>query len=294
MKALTRVFGFLVLAGLICSPVIAERNVKFTLSLAGSISSLNSDIFYSYEGITEDRWGEQITMNSQAESGTLLGGNIGAGLIFGGLEIYVGYNFSTGQQTGEVFFEIPSSIKWDDFASAQTETDLKMSQNNIEFGVAYHMNGSSVEPYLGAGISIISAQVEVPENIFFQDEYHGHMEWVYYHGYWWEEFTIDTHKVSIKEIEIQTENLNTIGFHVKGGVDIWVAQGVALFLEGKYTHANSELPIRIMATGTEVAGIQDQEVVIEYEDTREFIGQKEEPNISLGGMTALAGIKISF
>jgi len=296
MKGFLRALNLLLVLGLICSPVLAEKNVKFMLSLSGNVAG--PDVSYDYKYLTKDEWGEKVTLRSKMEKAVMFGGNLGAGLLFEehGIEIYANFNYSMNRQKGSAFFELPSIIEWKNWAGDEMEQRFKIAKNEVEIGASYHFEGYSVQPYVGAGITIVNASIEMPETVVFRDEYHGYVKEYYSWWYgWYDYFYVEDHKISIKEVETTQEKLNAAGIHIKGGINFWIQKSVALFLGVKYTSVNAELPVQISAEGTKIVEIdRDGNIYWDTNDDRVFAGNQDRFNVAFGGISALFGLKFKF
>lgn len=264
----------------------ADLNLKFNLKLGGAYLMPKVEYNYGWSRVYTD---ETMSLSSSLTSANPFGGTFGAGLSFmDNFEVYASYSFFKKTLAGDVSFALPSYYYWRNIATTKGTLDLEYKENITEFGFAYHLILENVSPYFGAGISLVSAKIEIPTTLNFIDRHEG--TWYYSWWYGWQ-FDFEKHVVDIDYVSVSEESLSTTGFHVKAGMNFLVTPNIGFFLEAKYLSAKANLPVRIDArsSGTEYWGTWS------YTDRRQFLADHtDEFQVDLGGFSTVFGIRIAF
>lgn len=290
MKIFKSFLAILLVIGLVAVSGSAA-DVKFNLKLGGSILGPNIGYDYGWEG-----WyaGEGMALSSSLKSGaSMFGGTIGVGLVYNDIELYTNFTFCPSRNlAGEIFFQLPSYSYWDKTAENSGPFNMAYKESIIELGVAYHFPLQGVKPYVGAGLSMVSGQIDLPETLIFTDRHQGtwYQYYSYWSGYYWV-FSLQRHEVDLDGVEVKKEPLSATGFHFKVGLSIPLAPNVEFFFEGKYVSAKSTIPIEIGANASGKHFLGDRS----YDDTRKFpaLDQEDFP-VDLGGLSGTVGVKIGF
>ena len=190
----------------------------------------------------------------------VLGFQLGVGFhVLKNIEIDMGFNYLS--KTLENFYamDFPNWQKLDDIAYAEKFANSKISEMMFNLGVNYYpLKNGRLQPFLGAGISYISAKMELLDDIFFVETF----------------FLNKTHEIEITEVKLSGKTIDTLGFYGKAGIDVAVIEALSVFAEGRYMIAKKEV---------------EHPLATKLSD-----GQKQLLEINLGGASAVLGVKIRF
>lgn len=289
-KAMKKFIYFMVCSVFLIGANFAQADVHFALNLGGAY--INPSVEYSYSWtdkcicttIYEDLW-----VDADLTGSSMFGGIFGVEVLaVPNVGFYANYSFYSKNQSGSVSFDIPGLFYLGDNAQATSSLDYKFEENILDIGMLYHiLVNSIVSPYIGGGVSLISAKLETPDALVFRDTYKG--SWYY----WWGEecFSEDSHEVNITDVEVSKNSLSKTTFHVRVGINIAVTDKIGLFAEGKYIlNAVAPLTIEMYAKACGKFDMGDVACV----DNRRFNCTKSETfDMNLGGgITMIAGIRI--
>jgi opacity protein-like surface antigen len=227
------------------------------ISLGGLYHFLQMGYDYTYPWYIFDQNG---AIYDSLYNQNVLGFQVGLGFhVLKNIEIDLGFNYLS--KTLEAFYamDFPNWQKLDNIAYAEKTVDSKISEMMFNLGVNYYpLITGRLQPFLGAGISYISAKMELLDDIFFIEKF----------------FLDKTHEIEITEVKLSGKTVDTLGFYGKAGVDVEVSEALSIFGEGRYLVAKKEVAHPLA--------------------TKLSDGQEQLLEINLGGVSAILGVKIRF
>jgi opacity protein-like surface antigen len=227
------------------------------ISLGGLYHFLQMGYDYMYPWYIYDQGG---AIYDSLYSQNVLGFQVGLGFhVLKNIEIDLGFNYLSKTLEGFYAMDFPNWQKLDNIAYGEKTVDSKISEMMFNLGVNYYpLITGRLQPFLGAGISYISAKMELLDVIFFIEKF----------------FLDKTHEIEITDVKLSGKTVDTLGFYGKAGVDVEVSEALSIFGEGRYLAAKKEVAHPLA--------------------TKLSDGQEQLLEINLGGVSAILGVKIRF
>ena len=322
-----------------------KRKIKAWFSVGGNWLDPGPILSYDYSWSIFDEKYTGGYVSSHAYLGeiyenSLYGGSGNIGVLFpfrvigirSSIEVYGGYSYNLIKQKGCLSFTA-SNLKhlpttrdnpwgFDEvadfnkqvYSTVTGERDYKIRRDQIDLGIAYHLQIPILQPYVGAGLSRINFSVEVPKYFVFKEWYSGYVEyWECKIGktlYGWPAFIPEEFKVLFSgcntvPAETESKKHKIDLFHFRVGLSLHIEKGLMLFAEGIYTRELTEYgDFKLEAHGSEIVYFwreqgedqsADNSVWGIVSDKRIYVPQdKREYKLRLGGWNLKAGIRIMF
>ena len=199
------------------APARGGIKLGFSLGLGALVNpthvGYNYDVSYGYRGETMTIWD-----NVANATGFGFGGQVGL-FVIPALEITGGFSMMNKTLAGELGMDIPSRYHYNENAQDTTTWDTPLKQSWINFGLNFHPRlAGRFGLYVGGGISIIKATMDLVEDASFQESY------VNYHN----------HQVSITDVDVDNTEFSKTGFFIAGGATYRLTSMFAVVLDVKY------------------------------------------------------------
>lgn len=234
--------------------------IMFNLGAGGLVNFIEGyDWEYSFSYLDE-----QASYTDSAEKSMGIGFDLGFGIfVMPNIEITGGLNYLFPKsRTTTYVIDLPSEYFYNDNAQGDTEADTKYSAIILNFGLNFHpVTEGSIRPYLGAGISYIMAKMELMDDLWYIDHYDG----------------LDHTYIEITEVELTEESLSKLGFNIRAGANLEIADNIFIFGEARYIIAKKTIPHPLIAATEEMYNLD--------------LGA-DELEINLGGVSIILGVKI--
>ncbi len=189
----------------------------------------------------------------------LLGLEVGMGFFMGqNIELEASLGISPKDLTGHYGLSIPSPFFYDLPATDEVEGNPNLRLTLLSFGLLVHpVTSGNFRLYFGGGGTYVSAKIELMEDILYVETL---------------DYDLLTQTVEIRQVTITETKVSKFGFHGKAGIDLMLGTKIALYAEGKYIAAKTEVPHLL------TSGLVEDEVI----------------EMDLGGFSFLLGIKVFF
>jgi opacity protein-like surface antigen len=230
--------------------------IMFNIGAGGLLHMIEAGYDWEYTFMI---YSEEAAITDSAENATGFGFDAGFGVFpMPNIEIIGGLSYVSSSLDAIYGFDLPNMFLWDDIAHAETQEEAKYSALMLHLGFNFHpVIEGSVRPYLGGGISYITAKLDMMQDMVYQETFYS--DW--------------THTIEITEVEWVQETLNKLGFNVRAGANFQVANNIYIYGEGRYIIAKTTIPHPLL-------------VEIDIEG--------DEIDINLGGFSVVLGVKIGL
>jgi opacity protein-like surface antigen len=242
-------------------PILAieTKPIKVNVSIHGTFTTLQQGYSYDY-GFPY--LGETFRFSDEVKNaGSTFGFGGGIGIfVIPNVELFGGIDtFSSKSCLGTYGISVPHPLYYNMPATDKAEAKPTFKRTMISFGINFHptLTGKA-KPYFGAGMANISAKYQLMDDIHYVETLN------LYTG---------AYSVEIDQVKFTETSLSKWGFNLQAGLNFEISSNIFFYTEGRYVIAKTQI---------------DQPMIKKNLDEEEIL------NINLGGLQAVAGIKIFF